>query len=82
MFYFSLVLVLGIRPLNFVPSPALDLTNFGGSGADLAESEVDLRPNEPTYLVLESPSLKLKLKLKLDDILAGFWYYIDDSTNN
>ena len=31
---------------------------------DLPESEVDLRPNEPTYLVLESPSLKLKLKLK------------------
>ena len=31
---------------------------------DVPEAEVDLRPNEPIYLVLESPSLKLVLKLK------------------
>ena len=32
---------------------------------DVPEAEVDLRPNEPIYLVLESPSLKLVLKLVL-----------------
>ena len=36
---------------------------------DVPEAEVDLRPNEPIYLVLESPSLKLVLKLELELVL-------------
>ena len=46
---------------------------------DLPESVVYLRPNEPTYLVLESPSLKLKLKRLTTSWLAFFGTKTDDS---
>ncbi len=45
---------------------------------DVSEAEVDLRPNEPIYLVLESPSLKLELKLelKLKRLMSSLLYFL------